>query len=49
MPEIDYRAVTALAGIASVAMDRLEQAGGDPAELLLQLYAAAYGIPVASS
>jgi hypothetical protein len=49
MPELDDRAACALAGIASVAMDRLEQAGGDAEELRLQLYAVAHGIPVASS
>lgn len=49
MPELDHRAVVALAGIASVALDRLRQAGGDPDGLTLQLYALAHGIPVASS
>jgi hypothetical protein len=49
MPELDHRAVVALAGVASVALDRLRDAGGDPEELMLQLYAVAHGIPVASS
>lgn len=49
MPELDRNAVCALAGIASVAMDRLADAGGDPDELTVQLYALAHGIPVESS
>ena len=49
MPELDYDAALALAGIASVALDRLERAGGDAEGLLVQLYALANGIPVPSS
>lgn len=49
MPVLDRDAALALAGVASVALDKLEAAGGDADGLLVQLYALAHGLAVPSS
>jgi hypothetical protein len=49
MPVLDHKATVALAGVVSVALEELGEAGGDVPALLLRLYRLAHGIPAPSS
>jgi hypothetical protein len=51
MPELDHAAQVALAGVASAVLDRLDTLAGEGrgAEMQLELYGVAHGIPASSS